>query len=59
LHSPLTADLHPGTTDIVPATVDAPEASGRYILEFDLVNDRTEWFGSTVREEFEILPCDS
>ena len=55
LHSPLTADLHPNEINVVPATVDAPDEPGRYILEVDLVYDRSAWFGAPVREEFEIF----
>lgn len=56
LHSPLTADLRPDTSDVVPATLDAPESPGRYLLEADLVHNRTRWFGAATREMFTCLP---
>lgn len=54
LHSPLTACLRPDTSDIVPATLDAPETPGRYVLEADLVHNRTRWFGVTAQEPFTV-----
>jgi hypothetical protein len=56
LHSPLTADVSPSTTTVVPTTVDAPKEAGTYLLEVDLVYDRREWFGTPTLAKFEISP---
>lgn len=56
LHSPLTAYLRPDTSDVVPATLDAPDVPGRYVLEADLVHNRSRWFGVVTRESFTVDP---
>jgi len=56
LHSPLSANLYPGVTDVEPATVDAPGSEGHFVLEVALMLNRTEWFGVAARETFQIVP---
>jgi hypothetical protein len=52
----LPADVRPGTEAIVPVHVTAPEASGRFTLEIDLVHDHVRWFGSTLTAAVDVLP---
>ncbi len=40
----LPADLAPGATVALRATVKAPDKSGTYILEFDMVQEAVTWF---------------
>jgi hypothetical protein len=40
----LSYDLRPGDTAEVAITVNAPRTSGKYILEFDMVQEQVAWF---------------
>jgi len=37
--------LRPGASVTVPVEIQVPSAPGRYILEFDLIQDGVAWFG--------------
>jgi hypothetical protein len=41
----LEQDLDPGESAIVPLVIEAPGQPGRYILEFDMVEEEVAWFG--------------
>lgn len=50
----LTAAVSPGTSSVVPVAVDAPEYSGAYVLEVDLVHEGVRWFDCPARVEVTI-----
>ncbi len=56
LRTPLPADLGPGTSQLVPVHVVAPDESGRYRLEIDLVHEHVRWFHCGVECEVEVRP---
>jgi SAM-dependent methyltransferase len=41
----LTSDLHPGNKQLVDITMTAPQATGIYVVEFDMVCEMISWFG--------------
>jgi hypothetical protein len=45
LRTAFPAPLAPGESDVVPVHVLAPQRPGRYRLEFDLIHERSRWFG--------------
>ena len=45
LHTAFPAAVAPDGSDVVPVHVLAPQRSGRYRLEIDLIHERVRWFG--------------
>jgi SAM-dependent methyltransferase len=41
----LEQDLDPGESAILPLVIEAPGRPGRYVLEFDIVEEEVAWFG--------------
>ncbi len=46
IRSPIPHNLNPGDKVEISAKVNAPNAVGEYILEFDMVQEQVAWFGS-------------
>ena len=55
--SPLTATLRPGASQIMPVVVEAPAATGRHVLEIDLVHDPVRWFRSPLTLDMLVEPA--
>ena len=53
-HSPLTSTVEPGTSTMVPVTVEAPRRPGRYSLIVDLVHENVRWFGANAVIDMEV-----
>jgi len=56
LRTSLPADLPPGSAQLVPVHVVAPEEPGAYTLEVDLVHEQERWFGSSVSAAIVVRP---
>lgn len=56
LRTPFPAPVGPGETVLVPVHVVAPAATGRHVLELDLVHEHVRWFGCAVRCAVEVVP---
>ncbi len=54
LRTTFPADLQPGTTQVVPVHVVAPEVPGAYDLDVDLVHEDVCWFGLGVSAAVEV-----
>lgn len=54
--TPFTAPVAPGETTIVPLTVTAPSASGRFGLEVDLVHEHVRWFEQALHVDAIVEP---
>jgi hypothetical protein len=44
--SEISRDVLPGGTITVPLTINAPRRAGEYVLEIDMLQEGTSWFGS-------------
>jgi hypothetical protein len=56
LRTAFPAPLAPGTSDVVPVHVLAPERPGRYRVEIDLIHEHVRWFGVGVEREVVVRP---
>jgi hypothetical protein len=55
----LTSDMHPGNQQLVDITMVAPQETGIYIVEFDMVCEMISWFGEcgspTLKVQIEVV----
>jgi hypothetical protein len=49
--TPLPCDVPAGETRIMEALVRIPSTAGRYLIEIDLINERSRWFGCVAQAE--------
>ena len=50
----LAKDIHPEDEEIIKFNFTAPNKKGKYVLEFDMVNEHICWFNDRGSEPFEI-----
>jgi len=55
----LTSDIHPGNKQLVDITMTAPQETGMYVVEFDMVCEMISWFGEngspTLKVQIEVV----
>jgi SAM-dependent methyltransferase len=55
----LTSDIHPGNKQLVDITMTAPQETGIYVVEFDMVCEMISWFGEcgspTLKVQIEVV----
>ncbi len=56
LRTPLPHDLRPGESALVPVSVRAPAAPGRYAITLDLVHEGHRWFECGAELTLDVLP---
>jgi hypothetical protein len=55
VRTPLPADIRPGESVLVATNVIPPAATGRYLLDIDLVHEEVRWFNCPVRLDVQVV----